>query len=197
MLRVFDYCKKKIGAFHDYNDFLGFITIEENQKLLGGGASLRRGYWAFAEYSPEKLKKVCALIKPGFLTTIQLIALEQKLGLLEICHGDPAVLQEVPITPEIDVEEFRKKFCLDYCRQRGWRLIETRDYKSSAKSLAGERCYVVHPHTRKIRLAQTNLDNTQGRRLKAELDCCIERLRQQPAVEKPVLTQSPKQKGEF
>jgi hypothetical protein len=63
MLRVFDYCKKKIGVFHDYNDLLDFITVEENQKLLGGGASLRRGYWAFAEYSPEKLKDVGIVIK--------------------------------------------------------------------------------------------------------------------------------------
>lgn len=197
MLKVFDLSKKKIGVFEDYDAFLRFITSLENQKLLEGSPSFGLAYWAFAEYSPEKLKHVCAWIKPGYLTTVQLKALEQNIGLLEICRGDPGALQEIPVTPELDGEEFRKQFCLEYCRHRGWRLIEAVDYKPFAKPLAGEHHYVVHPYTRKMRLSQKNLGNTRGRRLKAELDCRIGRLRQQPVVENPPVTRVPQLKGEF
>ena len=44
------------------------------------------------EHRLEKLKHVCARIKPGYLTTVQTKALEQGLGLQEICRGDPAAL---------------------------------------------------------------------------------------------------------
>ena len=199
MLKVFDFSKRKVGVFEGYDALLGFITSVENQKLLEGSPSFGKGYWAFAEYSPEKLKDVCAWIKPGFLTTVQLKALEQNLGLLEICRGDPAAIWEVPVTPELDVEEIRKKFCLDYCLAESWRLIETQDHKPSKSPWVGERRYVVHPYTRKSRLAQTNLDNARGRRLKAELDSCIDRLRQKPVSSNPLSApiQPNKLKGEF
>ena len=199
MLNVFDLSKRNIGVFDDYNALLGFITSLENEKLLEGHPSFGKGYWAFAEYSPEKLKHVCAWIKPGYLTTVQLKALEQKLGVLEICRGDAAAVWEVPVTSELDVEGIRKKFCLDYCRNRQWRLIETRNHKPPKSPWVGERRYVVHPYTRKSRLAQTNLDNTRGRRLRAELDCRIGRLRQQPTAvnSAPNPAPAPTQKGEF
>lgn len=199
MLRIFDSDKKKVGVFHDYNALMGFITAEENQKLLKGGTTLGRGYWAFAEYSPEKLQHMCAWIKPGYLSTVQLKALEQNLGLLEICRGYSAAVQEVPLNPELNVEEFKKSFCLDYCRQRGWRLIETRDHKRSSSAFTGEPHNVVLPFTRKSRLSQTNLDNAWGRRLRAELDCRIGRLRQQPAAvnSAPNPAPAPTQKKEF
>ncbi len=197
MLRIFDSDKKNVGLFDDYNAFLGFITAEENQKLLRGGPTLGRGYWAFAEYSPEKLQHMCAWIKPGYLTTVQLKALEQNLGLLEICRGYLAAVQEVPLNPELNVEEFKKSFCLDYCRQREWRLIETRDHKRSSSTFTGEPHNVVLPFTRKSRLSQTNLDNARGRWLRAELDCQIGRLRQKPLADKLALTQVPTQKGKF
>jgi hypothetical protein len=198
MLRVFDFDKKSVGAFEDYDAFLEFITGLENQKLLEAHPSFGRGYWAFAYYSPEKLKDVCAWIKPGYLTTIQAKALEQKLGLIEICRGDPVALQEVPVTPELDVEEFKKKFCLGYCRQCGWRLIETLDHKPLPNNWLKKRRYIAHPYTRKNRLSQRSLDTTRGRRLKADLDCCIERLRQQPVAEKSsTTTQNNDRKGNF
>ena len=197
MLRIFDSEKKSIGVFHDYNALLGFITAEENQKLLKGGTTLGRGYWAFAEYSPEKLQHMCAWIKPGYLSTVQLKALEQNLGLLEICRGYSAAVQEVPLNPELNVEEFKKSFCLDYCRQRGWRLIETRDHKRSSSAFTGEPHNVVLLFTRKSRLSQMSLNNVRGRRLRAEPDCRIGRLRQKPLADKLALTQVPTQKGKF
>ena len=197
MLRIFDSDKKKVGVFHDYNALMGFITAEENQKLLKGGTALGRGYWAFAEYSPEKLQHMCAWIKPGYLTTVQLKSLEQNLGLLEICRGYSAAVQEVPLNPELNVEEFKKSFCLDYCRQRGWRLIEIQDHKSSSRAFAEKNPNIVLPFTRKSRLSQMSLNNVRGRRLRAELDCRIGRLRQKPLADKLALTQVPTQKGKF
>jgi len=199
MLKVFGLSKEKIGIFDDYDNFLNFITALENQKLLEVSPSFGRGYWAFAEYSQEKLQKICAWIKPGYLTTVQTKALEQKLGLVEICRGDPGALQEIPVTPELDVEELKNTFCLDYCREHGWRLIETQDHKTAKSTWVGERRYVVHPYTRKMRLSQKNLGNTRGRRLRTELDCRIGRLRQKPVAVNSVPNPSPApaQKGEF
>ena len=195
MLRIFDSDIKKIGVFHDYNALLGFITAEENQKLLKDGTTLGRGYWAFAEYSPEKLQHMCDWIKPGYLTTVQLKSLEQNLGLLEICRGYSAAVQEVPLNPELNVEEFKRSFCVDYCRQRGWRLIETHNHKSSPNVLVEERRPTVHPYTRKTRLSQRSLENPRGRRLKGELDSCIERLHQKSYQEKLTPIQNSSQKG--
>jgi len=186
MLRIFDLNKKNLGIFDGYEAFLGFITSLENQKLSESSSSLGLGYWAFAHYTPEKLKHVCAWIKPEFLSNTQLKALQQKWGLIEIYRGDSAAIQEILITSDLYVEDFKKKFCLDYCRERGWRLIETNDHKSSQNTLVGERRYVVHPHTRKSRLSQRSLENTVGRLLKAELDSCIDRLRQNPVSSNPL-----------
>ena len=122
MLRIFDYHKKSIGVFNDYDALLGFITSVENEKVLEGHAALGLGYWAFAYYPPAKFKHVCAWIKPGFLKPVQLKVLEQELGLLEIYRGNSAAVQETPVTADLDVEDFKKTFCLDYCRQRGWRM---------------------------------------------------------------------------
>lgn len=199
MLRVFDSDNKNIRVFDDYDAFLSFITDLENQKLLENHPSFGKGYWAFAEYSSEKLKHVCAWIKPGFLTAVQVKALEQKLGLIEICYGNSGGLEEIPVTSEVDVEEFRKKFCMDYCRQHEWRLIETQGYKYSPNSHVKRCRYAVHPYTQKMRLSQRNLDTRQGRHLKAELDCCIDRLRQNPTAANsvPGSLRLNTQKGEF
>jgi len=185
MLRVFDLNTKSIGVFDGYDAFLGLITSLENQNLLESGPSIGKGYWGFAYYTPSTLKHACSWIKPGFLTMPQLRALEQDLGLIEICRGDSGVLREIPVTPDLDVEEFKKRFCLDYCGHRGWCIIETSDHKPSPKVLAGMARYAAQPHTRKMRLSQMRLDNWQGNRLKSELDCCIRRLRQKPLSTPP------------
>lgn len=188
MLKVLDRIKKSIGEFHSYDALLGFITSLENQKLLEGAPSYGRSYWSFAEYNLEDLKKACAWIKPEFLTTVQLKALEQKLGLLEICRGDFTILQEIIITPELDIEGFKRKFCLDYCLSQNWRLIETQAYKPLLKVFAGEHRYVVHPYTRKNRLSQKSSGNKRAQRLKAELDCRINRIRQHPVKNGDVIS---------
>jgi len=176
MLSVFDFSKKKIGVFDTYDALLRFITTAENQKLLEGGSSVGGGYWAFAEYSPEKLKHVCAWIRPGYLTTFQMKALAKSLGLIEICRG--GALWEIPVTPELDVEGYKKKFCLDYCRHRQWRLIETQEHKPPHKIFVNLPRY-GHSSRRKSLLSQRSLDTREGQRLKAELDSCIQRLHQQ------------------
>jgi hypothetical protein len=180
LLKVFDRIKKSVGAFHDYERLLRFITSLENQKLLENTPTFGQGNWSFAEYNSEDLKKACAWIKPEFLTTVQLKALEQNFGLLELCRGDFTVLQEIIITPELDVECFKRKFCLDYCLSQDWLLIETQAYKPSLSALTGENGYAVHPYTRKNRLSLKDSGDKHAQRLNAELNCRINRLRQYP-----------------
>lgn len=196
MLSVFDFSKKKIGVFDNYDALLRFITTAENQKLLEGGSSVGRGYWAFAEYSPEKLKHVCAWVRPGYLTTFQMKALAKNLGLIEICRG--AALWEIPVTSDLDVEGYKKKFCLDYCQHRHWRLIETQGHKPPQRVFVGLPRY-CHSPGRKSLLSQKSLDTKEGQRLKAELDSCVERLRQKASAEESVnpSTQNRIQKGRY
>lgn len=187
MLRVFGFSNKEVGLFEGYDALLNFITAEENKKLLAQRKLINQGYWGFAEYSSEQLKNACAWFNPGSLTTAQLKALEQGSGLLEICRGDFFSLQEVLVTSEVDVEEFKRKFCLDYCISLGWRLIETQEHKHHVNVLDRERPCVVQPYSRNMRHFKKIQNNKREHRLKAELDCRITRLRQNLAKEKTIV----------
>lgn len=197
MLKIYDVGKKSIGLFEGYDAFLGFITSLENQKLLEGHLSFEKDYCAFAEYTPEEFRDVCAWIKPCSLTTPQTKALAQKQGLIEICPGSSSALQEIPVTPDLDIKELKKGFCLEYCVHHEWRLIETQGHTMPRSVFAQEGNNLVSPFTRKMHLSQKSLGNARIRRLKAELDCCISRLQHPYVAEKLTPAQTFPQKEEF
>jgi len=196
MLKVFDSHKKSVGVFGNDNAFLKFIADHENHKLLNPTVGMV--YWGFSHYSPEQLKSLCAWVKPKFLTLPQLRALEKGLGLVEICRGDLRKIQEIPITGDLDVEDLKKKFSRDYCGYRRWLLIETQEHKPTQKTFVDLPRY-CHSSGRKSLLSQRSLDTREGQRLKAELDSCIDRLRQNTMPTEPTITpiQNCVQKGRY
>ena len=177
MLKVFKIDKKSIGEFKNYEEFLLFIESQENLKLLEDSPSFGRAYWSFCYYSPEQLIEVCSWIKPGYLSTFQLKALEEGLGLIEICTGDYPRRQEIVVTSDINIEDLKEQFCRDYCTFRQWRLIEVHAFMPIENNAANDNPKPEsHFFGNRRQLAQNSNEN-QRLRKRAALKCCIQRLR--------------------
>jgi len=173
MLTVFGTDKNKIGEFEDYDSFVSFIASQEKPKRLQG----RSGWWGFACYSAGKLHDVCARKDPGYLTIPQLKSLEDGLGLIEIRRGDCSEIQEIPITSEISIEDLRKKFCVDYCQDKRWLVIEFVTFMPSLKVLERNQCVACSPVSND-QPPQREQANKHNSRLKEKLDCRMTRLKQ-------------------
>jgi len=81
--------------------------------------------WEFSYYTHEHL---CAIVggieQDAELTKVEWEAYENGIGLMEVCAGDPQMLQQIPLFPGVDVEELARKWSFDYAHAKNFVLFE-------------------------------------------------------------------------
>src|SRR3990167_7649597 len=127
--------------FENYNKLFDFISEmdseAQNGKTFESHVEFEGSSWSFVSYSPDKVASFRELAfeieDPNFQE-----ACEDRLGLLEICEGGFKYPQYIAITPNVDMDELRKKWCLDYCEFHNLTIRETTEEETDSSEIAGQ-----------------------------------------------------------
>lgn len=102
-----------VEQFEDYNELFDCLTAIENTKLIANNPDFKNMNWSFTIHPPRRvaafyahLKDSCEAIKEAY---------EEGLPLIVICTGEHSKPTYIALTPNIDVDYLKKKWCVDYC----------------------------------------------------------------------------------
>ncbi len=95
--------------FESYDDLFECITESENEKHLDDAPM----DWSFIIYPPEETVALYALSQEPCDVIEE--AFEGDLPLIEICAGDSKNPLYIVLTPNVDMDFLKKKWCTDYC----------------------------------------------------------------------------------
>ena len=114
-------------TFNNYDKLFDFLAQMDSEikdgKLFESYLQFEGTNWSFVTYPPDR---VAALYQ--FAITIDpdlQEAYDEQLSLLELCTGDYNNPQYIAVTPNIDMDALKKKWCRDYCDFHGLSLCET------------------------------------------------------------------------
>ncbi len=102
-----------IEHFKDYNELFECITTTENMKLVAKQPEPQRMNWSFTIYPPKRVSALYAHTPNPSEAMRE--AFEEKLPLIEISIGDYANPQHIVLTPNVDMDYLKKKWCIDWC----------------------------------------------------------------------------------
>ena len=99
--------------FEDYNELFDCIIGHKNLKLAAKYPDDAQMDWSFTIYPSTEVvvlyadnQAPCAAIEEAF---------EDNLPLIEICAGDYKKPLYIVLTPNVDMDFLKKKWCTDYC----------------------------------------------------------------------------------
>jgi hypothetical protein len=118
MIEVYIMPQTLVGLFENYNELFEFICETENQKLSESHLKYGGG-WSFVLYSPDRVAflyndRKRGLFAPKVNPNIK-EAYEQQVSLVEICTGDYKHPEYIVVTPNVNMQYLKKKWCIDYC----------------------------------------------------------------------------------
>ena len=129
MIDVFNPKSEKVMSFKSYDELLEYIKGIERGKQFESRLKLPKESWSFTIHSNQRLSSAYwrAIKATNILLTDQeQNAYEQGYNLLEICKGDVKDMDQIILTPDIDIEGLKIGWCQDYCSKHGYTFIETR-----------------------------------------------------------------------
>ena len=113
MIEIITLDRTPAGQFDDFNDLFDCITTIENLKLVAKHPNARQMNWSFAIHPP---KRAAVLYTHGDNSSEAIEeAYEEQLPLIEICTGDYKKPLYIVLTPNVDMDYLKKKWCLDWC----------------------------------------------------------------------------------
>lgn len=116
MLEIFQKNKEIEPLFANYDDLFNHITERENLKLFEEHSDFGKTEWSFVVFSPKNVSILYHHIKKESITQPLQQAYENQMSLIEICKGDYENPTQILGTPDIDIEELKKNWSLDYCK---------------------------------------------------------------------------------
>jgi hypothetical protein len=104
---------KPAKHFEDYNELFDTLIAIENRKLDAKIPNLIPMSWSFTIHPPRQvaafyahLKDSCEGIKEAY---------EEGLPLIEFCNGAYRTPTYIALTPNVNLDYLKKKWCIDYC----------------------------------------------------------------------------------
>lgn len=99
--------------FESFDELFKDVTTTENTKLVDDQPDISQMNWSFTIYPPKRVaalyahtKEPCAAMQEAF---------EDHLPLIEICAGDYKKPLYIVLTPNVDMDYLKRKWCIDYC----------------------------------------------------------------------------------
>lgn len=99
--------------FDSFNEFFEWITTIENSKLVDDHRDCAHMNWSFTVYPPKRVASLYAHTKDHCEAMEE--AFEDNLSLIEICAGDYKKPLYIVLTPNVDMDYLKKKWCIDWC----------------------------------------------------------------------------------
>jgi hypothetical protein len=127
MIQVFGSDKSPIGLFKDYDALFKHINAIENTKFSEGTACYLGDVWGFALYTNKRLSYIYHKTLERSFSKIGKEAFEQELDLIEIYKGDFKNPVQIPVTPDVNVQELKENWCHEYCDTHNYLLVDYRN----------------------------------------------------------------------
>jgi len=112
--------KKK---FKDYQDLYGHIDRSQQMKRMRDPKKLP-DEWVFTIHPYSRLALFSAFVYRQMIMDEQNPGQDKKLDVLEISCNQTKNPVFIHVTPDIDIEVYRKDWCQRYCQFHGFKLIE-------------------------------------------------------------------------
>ena len=124
MIGIFNTHTKEMKLFEKVEGLFKYITALENEKMLEDHKHFGKTEWSFIIFSRKDVHELYHNSKKDDLTEELKQAYQQELELLEVCHGDCQTPAQLPLTPDIDLEELKMDWCRAYCITHQFYLAE-------------------------------------------------------------------------
>jgi hypothetical protein len=131
MMQLFEQDGNAIGLFKSFEELSRYINAVENAKLEDTNSYFPEEIWSFSFFTNKRLSYIYYKILEQSFSKIGKDAFEQGLDLIEISKGDGKEPLQVPVTPDVDIQELKKNWCHDYCDAHGYTLV---DYQNNFES---------------------------------------------------------------
>lgn len=99
--------------FKSFKELFEDITTTENLKLVDEHSDFTHMNWSFTVYPPKRVAILLAHTKDPSATLQE--AFEDHLPLIEICTGDYKKPLYIVLTPNVDMDYLKRKWCIDWC----------------------------------------------------------------------------------
>jgi hypothetical protein len=99
--------------FESFDEFFEHVTTTENSKLVDEHSDFAHMDWSFTVYPPKRVVALYAHTQNPCEPMQE--AFEDSLPLIEICAGDYKKPLYIVVTPNVDIDYLKKKWCVDYC----------------------------------------------------------------------------------
>lgn len=99
--------------FENFDQLFECIITTEALKMAAKTSNSKPMNWSFTVYPASQVSTLLVVHKkpPEALKE----AYEENLSLVGICTGDYRFSLHIPLTPNVDMDYLKKKWCVDYC----------------------------------------------------------------------------------
>ncbi len=112
MIRIIPLDGNPIEHFEDYNELFECITSTETMKAAKRLKPVHID-WNFTIHHPKRASALYIQSKNPSEAIKE--AFEENLALIEICTGDYKKPLYIPLTPNVDMDYLKRKWCIDSC----------------------------------------------------------------------------------
>ena len=99
--------------FESFDELFETVTTMENSKLVDEHPDFSHMNWSFTVYPPKRVAALHAHTKDPSVVLQE--AFEDHLPLIEICAGDYKKALCIVLTPNVNMDYLKRKWCIDYC----------------------------------------------------------------------------------
>jgi len=128
MMQLFGPNGNVIGFFKTLDELFIHINAVENEKLLKSTSCAPERIWSFTLFTNKRLSYVYYRTLERSFSKIGREAVERELDLIEISKGNNEEFLQIPVTPDVDVQELKKNWCYEYCDAHDYVLVECQDH---------------------------------------------------------------------
>ena len=127
MIQLFRSDGNAIGLFEDFDKLSNHINTIETTKLTEPRSCFDEDIWSFSLFTNKRLSYIFYKTLEQSFSKIGKEAFDQGLDLIEISKGDYGNPLQIPVTPDVDIQELKKNWCYEYCDAHGYVMIDYRN----------------------------------------------------------------------
>ena len=131
MIQLFQSDGSAIGLFEDFDELSHHINTIETAKIVNSRTTFDEDIWSFSLFTNKRLSYIFYKTLERSFSKTGKEAFDQGFDLIEISKGDYENPLQIPVTPDVNIEELKKNWCYEYCDARGYVII---DYRNSFES---------------------------------------------------------------
>jgi hypothetical protein len=113
MIKIVPLDGTPVQYFESFDEFFKDLTATKNLKLVDDHPYLSQLNWSFTIYPPKRVAALYAHTKDPCEPMQE--AFEDHLPLIQICTGDYKKPLYIVLTPNVNLDYLKRKWCVDWC----------------------------------------------------------------------------------